>query len=148
MNCTLEIVIDERAKVPRIVIYTAELSDEVRQLSEQLKGRNEKRILGYREEDVVLLEPDAVYCFFTQGQTVQARTRHGTMRVKHRIYELEALLAGTSFIRVSNSELVNFRCVRSFELSLNGTIGLRMADGTYAYVSRRNVRAIKDYLGI
>jgi len=57
MNCTLEIVIDERAKVPRIVIYTAELSDEVRQLSEQLKGRNEKRILGYREEELECMYP-------------------------------------------------------------------------------------------
>jgi DNA-binding LytR/AlgR family response regulator len=38
--------------------------------------------------------------------------------------------------------------VRSFELSITGTIGLRLSDGSYSYVSRRNVKAIKEYLGI
>jgi DNA-binding LytR/AlgR family response regulator len=148
MGYTLEIIIDEQAKAPRLVIYTAELTDEVRRLAEQLKAKGDGRLLGYREEDVVLLEPDEVLGFFTQGQTVQARAKGGVVRVKHRIYELENLLAGTSFIRISNAEIVNFKHVRSFELSITGTIGLRLSDGSYSYVSRRNVKAIKEYLGI
>jgi DNA-binding LytR/AlgR family response regulator len=151
MDYTLEIIIDEQAKIPRLVIYTAGLTDEVQQLARRL-GAGTKgcdRLLGYREEDVVLLEPDEVYSFFTQGQTVQARIKGGTtVRVKHRLYELEEMLAGTSFIRISNAEIVNFKKVRSFELSIVGTISLRLSDGSYSYVSRRNVKAIKEYLGI
>ncbi|MDR2197046.1 MAG: LytTR family transcriptional regulator [Coriobacteriales bacterium] len=150
MDYTLEIVIDEQAKVPRLVIYTAWLTDEVQQLARRL-GAGAKgcdRLLGYREEDVVLLEPDEVYSFFTQGQTVQARIKGSTVRVKHRLYELEEMLAGTSFIRISNAEIVNFKKVRSFELSIAGTISLRLSDGSCSYVSRRNVKAIKEYLGI
>jgi DNA-binding LytR/AlgR family response regulator len=148
MNYTLEIVLDEQAKVPRLVIYTAAITDEVQRLSEKLKVHGERRLLGYRDEDVVLLEPRDISTFFTQGQTVQARTKLGVVRVKHRIYELESMLDGTAFIRISNSEIVNFDKVRSFELSISGTIGLRLDDGEYAYVSRRNVKAIKRYLGI
>jgi DNA-binding LytR/AlgR family response regulator len=148
MGYALEIIIDEQAKVPRLVIYTAELTEEVRKLAEQLGTRGDGRLLGYREDDVVLLEPDEVLSFSTQGPSVQARTKGGTVRVKHRIYELEALLAGTPFIRISNAEIVNFKHVRSFELSIAGTIGLHLSDGSYSYVSRRNVRAIKAYLGI
>jgi DNA-binding LytR/AlgR family response regulator len=148
MDYTLEIVLDEQAKVPRLVIYTAELSDEVRRLAERLKAKGGGRLLGYREDDVVLLEQDEVLGFFTQGQTVQARVKGGAVRVKQRIYELEELLRGTPFIRVSNSEIVNFKHVKSFEFSMAGTIGLRLSDGSYSYVSRRNVKAIKEYLGI
>jgi DNA-binding LytR/AlgR family response regulator len=150
MDYTLEIIIDEQAKVPRLVIYAAEITDEVRRLAKQF-GTSTKgceRLLGYREEDVVLLDPDEVYSFFTQGQTVRARIRGATVRVKHRLYELEEMFAGTPFIRISNAEIVNFKKVRSFELSIGGTIGLRLSDGSYSYVSRRNVKAIKEYLGI
>ncbi|MDR2108087.1 MAG: LytTR family transcriptional regulator [Coriobacteriales bacterium] len=158
MDYTLEIIIDEQAKQPRLVLYTAEITDEVRQLTKQLSlqlgaqqgtdARSDGRLLGYREEDVVLLSPDEVYCFFTQGQTVQARLKDSTVRVKHRLYELEEALAGTSFIRISNAEIVNFKKVRSFELSIAGNIGLRLSDGSYSYVSRRRAKAIKEYLGI
>ena len=148
MDYSLEIRIDETAVAPRLVIYTAQITDEVTQLANQLRRSSEQRLLGFREDDTVLLEPDDVYSFFTQGQTVQARTKLGVMRVKYRLYELEESLPKTDFVRVSHSEIVNFKNVKSFEVSISGTINLKFSNGEYAYVSRRNVKAIKDYLGL
>ena len=148
MDYNLEIRIDETAVVPRLVIYTAQITDEVTQLANRLRQGSEQRLLGFREDETILLEPDDVYSFFTQGQTVQARTKLGVMRVKHRLYELEENLPKADFVRVSHSEIVNFKNVKSFEVSISGTINLKFSNGEYAYVSRRNVKAIKDYLGL
>ena len=103
MDYSLEIRIDETAVAPRLVIYTAQITDEVTQLANRLRQGSEQRMLGFREDDTVLLEPDDVYSFFTQGQTVQARTKLGVMRVKYRLYELEESLPKTDFVRVSHS---------------------------------------------
>jgi DNA-binding LytR/AlgR family response regulator len=154
MEYRLEIILDEEAQIPRILIHTAAVDGDIQELVDRIKGEGrqtqqlgERRLLGFREDETVLLDFDGVYRFFTQGQTVQAQTRQGDIRVKQRLYELEELLKNTGFIRVSHSEIVNFAKVRSFELSISGTINLKLDNGTYAYVSRRNVRAIKEYLG-
>ena len=71
-----------------------------------------------------------------------------TVLLKNRLYELEERLAGGPFLRVSHGELVNFDHVRSLDLSMAGTISLRLDNGDAAFVSRRNMGRIKSYLGI
>jgi len=65
-----------------------------------------------------------------------------------RLYELEERLRPFSFVRISNSEIINLKRVRSFDLSLVGTICVTLSDGSKAYVSRRYVPKIKEVLGI
>jgi DNA-binding LytR/AlgR family response regulator len=72
--------------------------------------------------------------------------RDNAIEVHHRLYELEEMLEGTSFIRISNSEIVNFDTVTSLDMGLTGTIELSTVDGRKYYVSRRYMREIKDYL--
>jgi DNA-binding LytR/AlgR family response regulator len=176
MAHTLEIIIDAKEQATRVVIYAAQLDEEVQALADRLectggaeradgsehtdkpehtdgsehthKPNRVKRMLGYRDEEVILLDFDEIVCFFAQGQTVQARTRYGIVRIRHRLYELEKILEGSAFIRISNSEIVNFNHVRSFEFSLGGTLSLKTTDNERSYVSRRYTKDIKNYLGI
>nr|WP_330379950.1 LytTR family DNA-binding domain-containing protein [Roseburia intestinalis] len=52
------------------------------------------------------------------------------------------------FIRISNSEIINLKEVKKFDLSFSGTICVSMSDKTVTYVSRRYVRKIKQVLGL
>jgi len=51
-------------------------------------------------------------------------------------------------VRISNSEIINLRKVKAFDLSLAGTIQVSLLNGTVTYVSRRYVPKIKQVLGI
>ena len=62
--------------------------------------------------------------------------------------KLEQTLAGLGFVRISNSEIVNLKKVRGFDLSFAGTICVSLSDGSATYVSRRYVAKIKQVLGI
>ena len=49
---------------------------------------------------------------------------------------------------ITNSEIINFKMVESFDLSFSGTICVKLVDGTSTYVSRRYLSKIKQWLGI
>ncbi|MEE3451384.1 MAG: LytTR family DNA-binding domain-containing protein, partial [Acutalibacteraceae bacterium] len=68
--------------------------------------------------------------------------------LRQRLYELEEQLNKYSFVRISNSEIINLKKVRNFDLSLSGTICVTLSDGTATYVSRRYVSKIKKVLGL
>ena len=63
-------------------------------------------------------------------------------------HEWENRLGPEGFVRVSQSELIALHQVHAFDLSLAGTICIRMADGTVTYASRRYVAKLKNILGL
>ena len=63
-------------------------------------------------------------------------------------YEAEQRLAKCSFVRISNSDIVNLKKVKGFDLSFVGTICVSLSNGTVTYVSRRYVAKIKQLLGL
>ena len=56
--------------------------------------------------------------------------------------------SGKVFVRISNSEIINLKKVRSFDLSFAGTICVELQGGATAYVSRRCVSKLKKMLGM
>lgn len=106
------------------------------------------RILGTDGDTAVLLAPGDVARFFTRGKSVAAQTSAGVWEVDQRIYELERRLPQNLFVRINQGELVNLDYVDHLDLSLTGTIGLVMTDGTRSFVSRRSLPAFKRALGI
>ena len=68
--------------------------------------------------------------------------------LKERLYELEARLDRHTFVRISQSEIVNLHKVTALDLKLSGTIKMTPAGGTVCYVSRRYVKKIKEALGL
>lgn len=65
-----------------------------------------------------------------------------------RLEVLEERLDRQKFVRISNSEIVNLKKVKAFDLSFAGTVCVEFMDGTVTYVSRRYVPKIKRILGI
>ena len=68
--------------------------------------------------------------------------------LKERLYELEARLDRHTFVRISQSEIVNLTKVTALDLTLTGTIKMTLAGDTVCYVSRRYVKKIKEALGL
>lgn len=52
------------------------------------------------------------------------------------------------FVRISNSEIINLKMVKIFDLSFTGRIWVVLLNGNISYVSRPYVTKIKHILGI
>ncbi len=68
--------------------------------------------------------------------------------MKKRVKQVNDRLDRRRFFRISNSEIINLKKVRGFDLSLSGTICVSLSNGMTTYVSRRYMSKIKQFLGM
>ena len=116
-------------------------------INPEKKGiHNPKHFLAPTIENYKLVEDDFIKIYSLKGR-VSAATEKGEYSLRMRLYEIEEKLCSGNFVRISNSEIINLKKVKNFDLSFTGTILVRLSDGTTAYVSRRYVSKIKKILG-
>ena len=144
----IEVRLDATCEETTVVIYTNRVADEVQNLARRLSQDAPQVIVGFLEDEAMLLSQEEIYRVFAESGKVFAETENGRYQLRLRLYELEERLDGKRFVRISNAEIVNLGMVRGFDLSFAGTICVRMKNGTVTYVSRRYVSKIKQVLGI
>lgn len=144
----IEIKIDGNYKEPKIIILTEKMSDEINLLVKKITEDVPQMIAGFQNDQLKVLEQDEIFRIYTANNKVFANTSDGNYSLRLRLYELEERLEKNDFVRISNSEIINIRKVKAFDLSFTGTICVKLIDGTVTYVSRRYVPKIKQILGI
>ncbi len=147
----VEIKIDSGYTEPLAVINTAEITEEVSEAVKRLKESSEtgsQIITGFSDDRAEILTPAEIFRIYSENQKVLAVTDKGVFRLRMRLYQLEEKLSGQSFVRISNSEIINLKKTANFDLSFVGTIQVRMKNGESTFVSRRYVSEIKKILGV
>ncbi len=143
----LEVKIDSTCTEPKVVILTASMTEEVNMILNRLSDQSPQMITGSRDDRFEVIEQADLIRIYASAGKVFAVTRKGEYTLRLRLYEIEERLPH-QFVRISNSEIINLKKVDSFDLSLTGTICVKLADGTVTYVSRRYVSKLKKILGI
>lgn len=144
----IEIKIDENCKEPKIIVVTDKMTEEISEIIKKLSEEQTKTIAGFKDETAEVLETDNIFRIYVSNSKVFAETDHGEYLLRMRLYEMEQRLDRNSFVRISNSEIINLKKVKRFDLSFSGTICVALSNGTVTYVSRRYVAKIKQLLGI
>ena len=142
----VEINIDSSVTEPKVIILTDRMTEEINDLVRRISKPETQMIAGFRNDTVTLLDQETVLRIYAANGKVFAVTGNGEYLVRQRLYELEAQLRQDRFVRISNSELINLKKVRHFDLSFSGTICVSLSDGMVTYVSRRYVSKIRDLL--
>ena len=144
----VEVRIDPSVTEPKVIVMANELTEEVNALVHTLSESDPKVIAGFREDIVTVLDEQDILRIYAANGKVYAVLPSGEYMIRLRLYEAEERLKPFRFVRISNSEIINLKKVRSFDLSFTGTICVILADGSKTYVSRRYVSKIKEVLGI
>lgn len=144
----VKIIIDEAVAKPEVVITAREITPEIQHVIDLLRDNHDRQLLGYNDREVFILDASKIFSIHTEGNKVTAVTDDGSFYLKNRLYEIDENPPNKYFIRISNSEIVNFNKVKSLDLSITGTITLKFKNGDKTYVSRRYVDKIKTHLGL
>ena len=70
-----------------------------------------------------------------------------TYQLKERLYTLEEKLPQV-FVKINQSCIANIEKIGRFDASISGTLKLTFKNGWTDYVSRRQLKSIKERLGI
>ena len=144
----VEIKIDSTVREPKVIVLTDRMTDEVNEIVRKISETEPTMLAGFREDTVTVLDPEEIYRIYAATGKVFAVTGKAEYTLRMRLYEVEERFRRSSFVRISNSEIINLKAVRSFDLSLAGTIRVALKNGEAAYVSRRYVGKIKEALGM
>lgn len=144
----IEMKVDPSCTEPKIIIVTAAVTEDVRNIMKKLTGDISPVISGSRDGKLEVLEQEDLIRIYANAGKVYAVTDKGEYTLRLRLYEVEERLDVHGFVRISNSEIIHLKKVDHFDLGFTGTICVKLVDGTATYVSRRYVAKIKKVLGI
>lgn len=144
----VEVTLDENCLETKIIILTKKMTEEITTLMQRLSDHIPQEIVGFDGDVVRLLEPADIVRIYAAVGKVFAVIGDKEYILRLRLYEAEERLNGKGFVRISNSEIINIKKARKFDLSTVGTICVSLANGNVSFVSRRYVTKIKKTLGI
>ncbi len=143
MKC--EIIIDPTAQ-ERVVVYAKEKSELVKQI-QALTEQSDTLLLGYKGSEIVKLNPDDVECISVINNKLFAICTDGQYLLKERLYSVEEKMPD-NFVKINQSCIANIKKMERFDTSISGTLKIYFKSGHTDYVSRRQLKTIKERLGI
>lgn len=144
----VEVKIDSSYLEPKVMILTAAMTEDVHIILNKLSDQKPQILSGSKDHKIEVIDQADLIRIYASAGKVFAVTRKGEYALRLRLYEIEERLPPQQFVRISNSEIINLKQVNHFDLSLTGTICVKLADGATTYVSRRYVSKLKKILGI
>ncbi|MEH7385361.1 LytTR family DNA-binding domain-containing protein [Bacillus sp. JJ1521] len=138
--------IDKAFKEARITIEAPNVGENIKELIDFIHEKEHQFIIGRKGEMQHILKPAEIHYFHTENEQVAAVTGTDSFILKEKLYELEAMLPSSKFIRLSKSVIANLHELSRFEASFNGTLCVYFKSGKKEYVSRTYVPVIKAAL--
>ncbi len=143
MKCIVTIDKEHEEEVLVFAHKRTRLVDEI----ESLVANGANEVTGYADGEICMLNVSDVYCFTVENNKVYAVTADNKLQIKHRLYQLEEIL-GDGFIKINQSCIANIRFISKFSAAFSGALNVTFKNGYTDYVSRRNVKAVKERLGV
>ena len=139
-------VIDPRRE-EEVIIHAKKKTREIDELESYL-DRMSAELMGYGEDGhIVPLRPSEVHCFIVEDGKVYALTDTGKLTVRLPLYAIEEMLS-EDFVRINQSCLGNVRKIARFDASIGGALMVTFQNGHRDYVSRRQLKTVKERMHI
>ncbi len=143
MKCT---TIIDKAREEEVLIYAHERTPLVDEIQALATG-NTTTLMAYGEGSIRPLIPDDIHAVIVENGKVYALTGDGKYDLRHRLYEVESLL-DRSFVKINQSCIGNMSHIARFDVSLGGALMVTFQNGYKDYVSRRQLKIVKERMGI
>ena len=144
----IEIKIDEKFSEPKIVIYTKQMNQDLSEIIDNISLINKKTLKAFKDGKMYILNQKDIETIYAENNKIYTRCNNELYTLKNRLYELENILNKKSFIRISNSEIINFDKVENIDFKILGTLVINFKSKNKAYASRRYIPKLKEFLGI
>ena len=139
------LIIDE-ARDEEVIIYAKRRTKDTDALEAYVEQMS-CELIGYGEGGkIVRLRPSDVVCFSVDDGKVFALTESERLTVRLPLYAVEEML-DMNFVKINQSCIGNIRKIDRFHTSIGGSLMVIFANGHRDYVSRRQLKTVKERIG-
>ena len=130
-----------------VLIYAKDRSAALDRIEEILR-RESAELVGLDDEGgTVIVSPSEILCVSVEDGRVIALTKDKKLKLRQRLYQLEEMW-GEDFLKINQSCIVRVSAIERFEPSFSGALNVRLKNGFTDYVSRRQMKKVKERLGL
>lgn len=143
MKCT---TIISKAREEEVLIYAHEKTDLISEI-ERIVLSSSIEIIGYSNKNIIKLNLNEIYCFAIEANKIFAYTKEEKFQLKQRLYEIESAI-DEKFVKINQSCIININKIERFNASIAGTLLVILKNGYKDYVSRRQMKSVKERIGL
>lgn len=137
----------DKEREEEIIIYAHEKNEIVTAI-ERIVCSNDAKLFGITDRDeLISLEAKDVCCFFVENNKVYAMRDQEKLLVRQRLYQLEEKYE-QDFVKINQSCLINLNMIVKFSSSISGSLAVTLKNGYKDYISRRQLKTVKERIGI
>ena len=142
----VELQIKETYKEEKLIVPTPQPTEKVQKVIEFAENLDQKEtIKGKIDDPVYLVKIGKIQRFYIENRKVLAETASQTYTIDSRLYQVLDILP-TTFIQISQSEIVNIDAISHLKLTPNGLVEIFLKNESFTYSSRRYLKIIKEKL--
>ena len=135
-----------RDRDEEVIIYAHEKTNTIEKIEDFISGVDTE-LIGYGEsKSIKKLHAADIECFTVEDGRVYALTSREKLQIRKRLYEIEELL-DDSFVKLNQSCIGNVEKMERFDASLGGSLMVTFKCGHRDYVSRRQLKTVKERIG-
>ena len=145
----MKITIMDRAdsEEDEIIIKCRQMDEQLLKMIYTLKAGGEK-LTAVKDGNILQISPKSIYYFEAVDNKVFVYLEKEVYETRNKLYELEERFAGTDFLRVSKSVIMNLSKVKLLSPAFNGRFEACMLNGEKIVISRQYVPVLKQKLGL
>lgn len=143
----ISINIDESMQDTEIQISCNQLTPEIEKIIATLRILNQQLMVTKNEETYLLDVSKIIYIEAVERKTF-VYTKDEYYESKLKLYEMEERLLACGFFRISKSNLVQLRMIKSLKNDLDRKLRLTLENGEQIMVSRQYAEELKRRLGV
>ena len=142
----VELQIKETYEEEKLIVQTPQPTEKVQKVIEFAENLDQKEtIKGKIDDQVYLVKICKIQRFYIENRKFLAETASQTYTIDSRLYQVLDILP-TTFIHISQSEIVNIDAISHLKLTPNGLVEIFLKNESFTYSSRRYLKTIKEKL--
>ena len=142
----IELQINETYEEEKLIVQTPQPTEKVQKVIEFAENLDQKEtIKGKIDDQVYLVKIGKIQRFYIENRKILAETASQTYTIDLRLYQVLDILP-TTFIQISQSEIVNIDAISHLKLTPNGLVEIFLKNESFTYSSRRHLKTIKEKL--
>ena len=136
----------DKDREEEIVIYAKERTELIDKIEELLSMGRCDSVIGTNDNDIVVIQIGDIVAFSVSDGITWAVTEDGKYKTKLRLYQAEESF-GADFLRINQSCIVRVGAIERFSASFGGSLTVYLKGGFCDYVSRRQLKTVKERIG-